>query len=293
VPEEFRPEDVPLFVRGLTTETENPVLTVTLTPVTNGAVLGVSWSHAVGDMYSYYLFHAYWNEQMRLAVIADTAHGQRSARPVIVSAASPRSRMEDPLEGEGRARGTKGYWEIIGFDRDELEALRADLEKDGTVPSLNEALTAYIVHRFGFKLMGRRSGLRLRVPVNVRGAHPLVPEDYIGNAIIEALVPLDELTDTPAAARATAHRIRETVRAARVPRNIESTIAVDERGIRLLKNDLPVYDRNTDILSTNLSKMPFHKIDFGGGSPVRVFGWTYNGIRIVATENGLEAHIFS
>jgi len=293
VPEEFRPEDVPLFVRGLTTEAETPVLAVTLTPVTNGAVLGVSWSHAVGDMYSYYLFHAYWNEQTRLAVIPDTAPGQRSARPATVSVASPRSWVENSLDGEGRARGTKRYWEIIGFDQDELEALRADLEKDGTVPSLNEALTAYIVHRFGFKLMGRRSGLRLRVPVNVRGAHPLVPEDYIGNAIIEALVPLDELADTPAAARATAHRIRETVRAARKPHNIESTIAVDERGIRLLKNDLPVYDRNTDILSTNLSRMPFHKLDFGGGPPVRVFGWTYNGLRIVAAENGLEAHIFS
>lgn len=97
----------------------------------------------------------------------------------------------------------------------------------------------------------------------------------------------------PAAARATAHRIRETVRAARRPENIKSTIAVDETGIRLLRNDLPVYDRNTDIISTNLSKMHFHKLDFGGGPPVRVFGWTYNGVRIVAAENGLEAHIFS
>jgi Transferase family len=293
VPEEFQPEDVPLFVRGLTTEAEKPVLAVTLTPVTNGAVLGVSWSHAVGDMYSYYLFHAYWNDQMRLAVIPDTASGQRSTRPATVSAGSPRSWVENSVAGERGARGAKKYWEIIGFDRDELEALRADLEKDGTVPSLNEALTAYIVHRFGFKLMGRRSGLRLRVPVNVRRAHPLVPEDYIGNAIIEALVPLDELADTPAAARATAHRIRETVRAARTPQNIESTIAVDERGITLLKNDLPVYDRSTDILSTNLSKMPFYKLDFGSGPPVQMFGWTYNGVRIVATENGLEAHIFS
>jgi Transferase family len=288
-PETFRIEDVPQFVQALTTEAEKPVLAVTLTPVTNGAVLGVSFSHAVGDMYSYYLFHAYWNEQMRLAVGADTGRGQRYARLATASGSSPQRWEENSLEGEDRAKNTKYYYDVISFGQDELEALRAELEKDGTFPSLNEALTAYIVHRFGCKLMGRTSGLRLRVPVDVRGTHPLLPEDYIGNAIIEVLVPLGELADTPAAARATAHRIRETVRAARRPQNIESTIAVDEGGIKLLGKDLPVYDRHTDIISTNLSKMHFHKLDFGGGPPVRVFGMAYNGLCIAATENGLEA----
>ena len=287
--ETFRVEDVPHFVRGLTTEAAKPVLAVTLTPVTNGAVLGVSFSHAVGDMYSYYLFHAYWNEQMRLAVGADAGRGQRYVRLVTASGASPQRWRDGSLED--RAGNTKYDYDVISFGQDELEALRAELEKDGTFPSLNEALTAYIVHRFGRKLVGRTSGLRLRVPVNVRGAHPLLPEDYIGNAIIEVLVPLGELADTPAAARATAHRIRETVRAARKPQNIASIIAVDEGGIRLLGKDLPVYDRRTDILSTNLSKMHFHKLDFGAGPPVRVFGMAYNGLWIAATENGLEAHI--
>jgi hypothetical protein len=290
-PETFRIEDVPHFVQGLTTEVEKPVLAVTLTPVTNGAVLSVSFSHAVGDMYSYYLFHAYWNEQMRLAVGADTGRGQRYARLATASGASPQRWEENSLEGEDRAKNTKYYYDVISFGQDELEALRAELEKDGIFPSLNEALTAYIVHRFGCKVMGRTSGLRLRVPVDVRGTHPLLSEDYIGNAIIEVLVPLDELADTPAAARATAHRIREKVLAARTPQNIESTIAVDEGGIRLLGRDLPVYHPHTDILSTNLSKMHFHRLDFGGGPPVRVFGMAYNGLWIAAAENGLEAHI--
>jgi len=262
-PETFRLQDVLHFVQGLTTEVEKPVLAITLTPVTNGAVLGVSFSHAVGDLYSYYLFHTYWNEQMRLAAGADTGRGQHYAR--LATAASPPRWEENSLEGEDCAKNSEYYYDVIGFGQGELEDLRAELEKDGTFPSLNEALTAYIVHRFGRKLMGRTSGLRLRVPVGVRGAHPLLPEDYIGNAIIEVLVPLGELADTPAAARATAHRIREMVRAARRPQNIESTIAVDEGGIRLLGKGLPVYDPHTDILATNSSKMHFYKLDFGGG----------------------------
>jgi hypothetical protein len=291
-PEAFRLEQVPHFVRGLTTEAGEPVLAVTLTPVTSGAVLGVSCSHAVADMYSYYLFHAYWNEQIRSTAHLEQDRGQRFARLLDLSdATTEKWGEEDFAGGNDESRNEIQDYLVVGFDHGELEELRSELKKDDILPSLNEAITAYMVHRFMCKLVDPASTIRLRVPISLRGMHPLLSKDYIGNAIIEALVPVSDLTDTPAAACATAHRIRESVRAARSHPNFEENINVDENGISYKGADNYAYDRRSDLLCTNTSKMAFHQIDFGCNAPAKVLGLTYNGLRIAATENGLEAHV--
>jgi len=291
-PEAFRLEQVPHFVRGLTTEAGKPVLAVTLTPVTDGAVLGVSCSHAVGDMYSYYLFHAYWNEQIRSIADGQKDLGRRSARLLDLSEGTTR-RLEEghPAAGGGASMNDSQDYLIVGFDHDELDELRSELRTDDVLPSLNEAVTAYIVHRFICRLTDPPSTVRLRVPISLRGMHPLVPKDFFGNAIIEALVPVSDRTDTPAAACVTAHRIREAVRAARSRQNVEENIAFDENGIRYVGGDHYAYDERTDILCTNTSRMDFHQIDFGCGTYPKILGLTYRGLRIAATGHGLEAHI--
>jgi hypothetical protein len=101
---------------------------------------------------------------------------------------------------------------VFGFEQELLDSLRAELATDQFVPTVNEALTAFLLHRHGSQLMGGIRKCRLRVPVNVRKAHPEIRGKFIGNAFIEAIVPVNDLVDSPSAARNTAKKIRESCR---------------------------------------------------------------------------------
>lgn len=53
---------------------------------------------------------------------------------------------------------------------------------------------------------------------------------------------------------------------------VEAALRVVDGQVELRAQGLPIYDGHTDILATNLSKMHFHKLDFGGGPPTQIFG---------------------
>lgn len=297
---DFKVGQVPAFVGGLETIPGRPVLAVTLTPVTRGAVLSVSFSHAVGDLCSLYLFLAYLSEQYRDLDRLPATPGTAHPRTVVLGqeniGAPARRGLADPASsGAASPRKLEYDYTTIKFDRDFLDSLRAELSTGDAPPTINEALTAFLVHKYGAEVMGRTTGLRLRVPVNVRGMHPAIPDDFIGNAILEAIVPLDELVDSPVAAIETVQRIRDAIAAAKNKEHIEETLFVRDSSIGLKGKGLPVYDRETDILSTVTSSMHFHKLDFGAGVPTRCIGMStaYKGFSIGSAANGREVHVFS
>jgi hypothetical protein len=289
-PEAFRVEHVPAFVGGLRPAPGQPVVAAALRPVRGGSVLSVSLSHAAGDFCSLWLFLSYWCEQFQSTV----ATAGEAPAPVAAAPASAPAPGEQAPAPAGRGLGKHNY-SVLHYDREFLDSLREELSPEQGALSLNEVLTAFVVHRHGPTFMGRSRGLRLRVPVNVRGVHPAVPADFIGNGIVEALVPLDDLVDSPAAARRTAQRIREAVEAVRNKDFVESALQVVDGQVELRTQESPIYDREIDILATNLSRMHFHKLDFGGGPPTQFFGThtEYNGISISTSLQGLEVRVFS
>lgn len=299
-PDLFSTDQLSVFVNNLETVPGPPVLTATLTPVSRGAVLGISLSHTVADGYSLYLFLSHWAEQFAAA-----AHASKLGRQNPVGL--PRSSADDAeissvqeLDAASRdklerLRGMKRFFSVLSFDRTFLESLRAELATKQFAPTINEALTAFLVHRYGRNIMGGAAGLRLRVPVDVRGIHPAMHSDFIGNAFLEAIVPLDELIDSTSAARQTAQRIHETVEKVRDRKHVESTLHVRHDRVEFDAKDFPVFDRQTDIVSTSIAKMPVHKLDFGNGPPSRYFCMLAApaGFVIASASIGLEAQIFS
>jgi Transferase family len=286
-PESFNVRDVSAFVGGFGPAAGQPILSATLRPVNDGAVLSASLSHAAGDFYSLYLFMSAWCEHFRSTAIRNVA-----APRAATAAAAPLA----SAAGVKASAGTdKHNYSVLRFDRDFLDSLRDELSTDRVKLTMNEVLTAFVLHRHGRQIMGRTSGLRLRIPVNVRGVHPAIPDDFVGNGIVEAIVPLDELSDSPAAARQTALKIHAAVAAVRNKEYVESALRVLDGQVELRAQGLPVYDGQTDILATNLSKMHFQKLDFGGGVPTQIFGThsEYNGLSISTGAEGLEVRIFS
>ncbi|MDB4972429.1 MAG: hypothetical protein JWN48_770 [Myxococcaceae bacterium] len=293
-PEQFRRDQFSRFVAGLEPGIDQPLLTATLTPVTTGCVLSMTMSHALGDYFSYFLLLFHWSAQYRSSVPTSELGADGLARLRLASREESRSHEAPAVDSYPSDSGPERQPAVLSFDHEFLESLRSELMTGAVPPSLNDALTAYVLHRYGRKIMGRSHGLRLRIPVSVRGVHPAVPKDFIGNAILEAIVPLDDLVDSPLAASRTAERIRQTVRAVRDPAYVETALSIQHGQVALHARDIPVYDREIDILSTNLSKMKFEHLDFGGGPPTTFFGThsVYRGMSISASVSGLDVRIF-
>jgi hypothetical protein len=258
--------------------------------VSGGAVLGISMSHAVGDAYSFYLFLSYWVEQF-----ASAPQSFRSASQKSYPTACSGTEVAQITNGREQSRRVKRGFSVLGFEQEFLDSLRTELATDQFVPTINEALTAFLLHRHGSKIMGGVTKLRLRVPVNVRKVHPKMNYEFIGNAFLEAIVPVDDLIDSPSAARETAKRIHEAVGRVRNECYLESVLQLRHNRVELNAKDLPIFNRQTDIVSTSYTKMPLHTLDFGDGPPVRIFCVlsASTGFVIVPTFNGLEAHIVS
>jgi hypothetical protein len=191
------------------------------------------------------------------------------------------------------SRRAKRAFSVIAFGKEFLDSLRAELATDQFVPTLNEALTAFLFHRYGPTLLGGTTALRLRVPVNVRNVHPDITRTFIGNAFLESIVPVADVIDSPSAARDTARRIHEAVTNVRNPDYLSSAFHIRNDRIELSAPDTYIFNNQTDIVSTNYTQMPVHTIDLGNGPPVRIFCalTAPTGFVLVPTFNGLEAHV--
>lgn len=300
ISDDFEVEQIPAFVGGLEKMSGQPALAVTLTPVTDGAVLSVSFSHAIGDMCSFYSFLAFWSEKCRASSLPSNSSAGIHPRAAISEPEEAKASMQWGCEGKaniesGGARKVAYDYTRVKFGQAFLNSLQAELTTENFAPTVNEALMAFLVNRYGPEVMGRTTGLRLRIPVNVRGMHPAIPHNYIGNAILEAIVPLEVLIDAPSTALQTVRRIRDAIAAVKKREYVEDTLLVHDSSVSLRGKGLPIYDREIDILSTVLSSMHFHKLDFGAGAPTQCFGMStaYKGFSIGAGAGGVEVHIFS
>lgn len=298
-PEEFTAEQVSLFVDKLQGLPGEPVIAASLTPVARGAMLGFSLSHAVADGYSLSQFLTCWAERSARADLAGNgrpptapgdAFGTEMAEIADVHELDEAARFR--LD---RIRALKRCFSTLPFDRKRVESLRAELATGDFVPSVNEALTAFLLHRYAGQIMGRSGNFRLRMPVDLRGFHPALPADYIGNGFIEAVLPFDEAEDSPTAAAATAQRVHLAIEEVRRRSHVDSLLIVRDGRVEFNLAAALAFDRRTDVVSTNLTKMRISDLDFGSGPPARFFCPmpASAGFAIVRVADGVDIHFLS
>jgi hypothetical protein len=180
------------------------------------------------------------------------------------------------------------------FSSDFLDALRRELSTEQLTPSVNEAITAFLVHRYGAKMMGHKGPIRLRIPVDIRGIDPRIGSGFFGNAFVEAVICIDELDDTKAAALRTLQLIRHEVSKARDISYVRSCLRTEGEFVYLDPGAAP-FDREKDIVSSNISRMRLHQLQFGQGPPARYFVVlpAPAGFLIGPAADGLEVHFAS
>jgi hypothetical protein len=183
----------------------------------------------------------------------------------------------------------------LRFSSGFLDALRHELSTGQLTPSVNEAMTAFLLHRYATKMMGHQRPIRLRIPVDIRGIDPRIGADFVGNAFVEAVTCIDELDDTKTAALRTLQLIRHEVSKARDLSYVRSCVRTEGEFVYLDPGAAPPFDRKKDIVSSNISRMQLHQLQFGQGPPARYFLVlpAPAGFLIGSAADGIEVHFAS
>jgi hypothetical protein len=296
--DQFSSEQLPQFIDNLETLPGRPVLIASLTPVSRGAVLAISMSHSVGDGSSLNQFQKCWGELFAEARSHFTARA--TVDPVVGleakhSVCGQHSLGAEAIHRLNYLRQMKRNLRVMKLDTRFLDVLRKSLSTSDLVPTLNEALTAFLVHRYGQQLLDCAQGIRLRMPVDVRGIDARIGPSFVGNGFLEAVMPLDRPEDDKAAARRTIRLIRTAVKQVRDPGYVASSIKSADGHAYLDQSELPPFEPKTDLVSTNLSQLTFNRMDFGGGPPAgyRCMLPAPAGILIGPAAEGVQVHFAS
>jgi hypothetical protein len=237
------------------------------------SILSISLAHVVGDGYSMCRF---------LVALSDVFHGKPVTAPSnersVLSADLPPDRRPVDLDRLFRETGyvrpippepVGSRLERFLLSVSEVEALKKEANAQERGLTENRVIMAELFRRSYPAIPLYRDRLIVRCPVDYRKIHPglsALPDDYFGNAFRDAVTTFDPETIS-------AFSLEEI--AARISHAINGTDAEAVHANLACLQDLRREDGLEGIEEvgcpglqiTNLSGMPIHLMDYGGGLP--------------------------
>ncbi len=293
----------PSFVDGVRSLPGEPLCRIRVTHCENGAVLGVSISHALTDGFSYFSFLLNWamaTKGMELAPVSHAraalaARGDGAAldakeeleRRIGWSWADPRAELAlADVDGA-----------VIQYSQDEVAALLSQAHTAPAKLSVHDLLCADLWKKMVEHHYQSEEEVTFSTPVDFRRLLPRVPRNYMGNAVMLAHTRLPRRELLRMEPIEVALRLRESLRLATEER-CEETLALLEalrtrHGLGALE-EVSVNHPQHGVLVTNLSRLPALQLDFGSGAPASVLPLSRaRGTASVlpAAEGSLEIHV--
>jgi len=257
-------------VRGLPGD---PLVAASCTPLTDGTLVGLSVSHVVGDGGSLVRFMAMWIAAAR-GIAVTWPDSRRSYRHGSVAAPppSPPPPLPDAIARRAafyRALRRECRSELVTSD--EVEALwRRCQEHDGSV-TRQQAVVAHLLKKHAAAMVPDASHVRVRTPVDIRGLHPAVSWDYLGNAFVDALVGFTRAQLESASVAELAAAIGASIAEIRDPARLARRLSWTEHGLEQPAAPGEPIAPESDIVCSNLAKLGsvVHTgADFGSGPAV-------------------------
>ena len=252
----------------------------------NGLVLIPKLSHLAGDGYSYFLFLAALAALTRPSIIPFRAqvmkrtirpdHRRTARRDFLFRGAAPKLPLrEGPL--------TVIQEEVPR--RDVQAVVREAASSAGPRISGNDVLSALAMKRFVEAGAGPGGeGVRLTIPIDVRGKVKEYGRGYFGNALMFHTLTLNRTDLEKAPVGDIARTIRRSLPPLTRETYLEYLKSLDEMISSGRLDMLRPYDPERGCLVTNLSRLPSDRLDFGTGPPRLVVPLTIerNGAAILA-----------
>ena len=178
-------DDIIDVVRGLPGD---PLLLGSLTPTTEGCVIGLSVSHIVADGMTIFIFFAIWTALMSGKKPPKPSDQRSFEQSRIVKNFRP---LRVPLAT--RVQSRNDMYSTLNQEYTFLslpDSLTTKLltEVGPESPALNHIVAAHLLRRFEPNILPDSEILRLRIPIDMRNLHPSIDPLYLGNAFFDAVI---------------------------------------------------------------------------------------------------------
>lgn len=292
-----RPMTLLSMIDPVTNKVGNPLTKFKLTRTPTRSYLGVSFSHILGDGYSFMMFMAAFAQVCRGEEI--TLRPANNRQLLCPPPLLPTRRSVEHLYAEtGYSvhvddREEFGTSETVEFGTDKLEELKQDAAALGEKVTDNDVIMASLFKTFAKRLPLTEAGtLAVRCPVDYRRTYPGLSPAYFGNAVKDAVVEvkpeqLEAITfsDLVKAIRGAINGI--------TPESVGRTLSCldqlrQQEGLSIFaKVGCP------GLLVTNLSRLPFQTLNLGSGSPSQFYVATFpRRVAIITRSNdGLRVNV--
>lgn len=249
-----------------------------LTQTSKGSVLGISFSHAIGDGFSFFYFLSSWCKAVKGEEWTPPCHDRNQLiRPLpdplpdVTAQSHPtgffRGRKRENLER------SQIQWHRHLFGEDDLQELLAEARDACDVRLSHNAVVAAYLWKTYVPRWGSPTGepqAFVHCPVDFRRFDRAVLRSYFGNAVCMATAAMDFSELQHASLGAVAVRIHEAIRAVRsdaVATMLESLEVEKRRRNVEAMESIHIIHPETGLLVTNLSRLPLNQLDFGAGVP--------------------------
>jgi hypothetical protein len=272
------------FVDPVETVAGQPLGRVRLTDTPEGSVLGVSFSHAIVDGFSYFCFLSAWSRVFQGRDVPPPWLDRGVLQPEVV----PTIPADPSGPGRSGSLGMTGLfldqrrraiprdrlrWTRRVFPRAELSTLLAEAQAECPVRlSHNDVVAAWLwrAHVPGWAGPGEPTAF-LSCPVDARRVLPGFPPTYFGCAVALANATIERERLAGASLADLARRVRDAVAGVDEAAARGALAAIDrlrrQEGLAALER-LHVVHPRAGLLVTNLSRLPVREIVFDAGPPV-------------------------
>ncbi len=263
--DEINIDDVKNKIKHVQTLPGEPLFAITLIPIKDGILGGLSCSHAVGDVTSLMLFMFAWG-CMHYGHDFPMPSNQRlfKGEPVRFETIDrafipPLSELNDEIQNRVKKTSDwKTYYKRESFTETLLEGMKnkAKSENENYVISNNQIINSILLKKYHEEIMPDTDNVRLRIPVNLRYIHPDIDASYIGNAVFSSVVEFEKNEIKKMSEYQIAYRIKQSIARMRNENYVKKIAYLSEYGIEYqgdIFKTLPPYNINTDILSANLT----------------------------------------
>ncbi len=291
------------FIDGVRSRVGEALCRIRVTHCENGAVLGVSISHALTDGFSYFAFLLNWALATRGMALVPVSHAREAlAAPGDGAVIDAKEELEQRIGwswAEPRAELALGDVDgtVIRYAKEEIAEL---LGRALVVPvklSVHDLLCADLWKKMAELYYQHDDEVSFSTPIDFRRLLPRVPNNYMGNAVMLAhtRLPVRELLSKDT--NDVALRLRKSLQAASTERCEETIALLDavraRHGLGALE-EVSVTHPRRGFLVTNLSRLPVLQLDFGSGAPASVLPLSRapgTASILPAADGSLEVHV--
>jgi hypothetical protein len=244
-----------------------PLLSLTVIPVKDGKLGGVSCSHTIGDGISLILFLMTWGciiegKDFPLPSTQRLFTGKPVSPDKIDKVFTPPlSELSKKIQNRVNASNVELYSKREYFS-DEFfneHKNKAKLENEKYIISSNQIMTSYLLKKYHDRILPDTDRIRIKIPIDLREIHPDIDSLYIGNAVFDSFTEFTKDEINKMSMYEIAYRLKESTINARNKNHIKEISYLSKFGIAfyddLFKNRPAFADMDTDIVSSNLTHM--------------------------------------